>query len=260
VLIHGFPEFWYSWRLQIPALAEAGYRVIAPDMRGYNLSDKPKGVSSYRVETLTNDVAGLIRHAGEERATVVGHDWGGAVAWYVPMHHPEVVDKLIVMNAPHPRAYQRELRHPRQLLKSWYVFFFQLPWLPEAAMRAGNYRAIDQVLRNDPVRRDAFGEDDVAAYKTAAAQPGAATATINYYRAAVRRNPFTTSRDLTDISAPTLLIWGERDRYLDVRLTQGLEQWVPNVRVERIAGASHWVQLDAPERVNDLMIDFLRSA
>jgi pimeloyl-ACP methyl ester carboxylesterase len=258
VLLHGFPEFWYSWRHQIPALAEAGFRVIAPDQRGYNTSEKPRGVRSYRVEHLVDDVAALIQHAGESRATVVGHDWGGAVAWAVPMLRPEVVDKLIVMNAPHRQAYNRELRRFRQLLRSWYVFFFQLPWLPEAGIRFRQYRLIDNVLRREPKRPGAFSEDDIAAYKQALAQPGALSAGINYYRAAVRRNPFASSM-LRQIDAPTLLIWGEEDPYLGIRLTEGLQQWVPKIRVERIPNASHWVQIDAAERVNELMIDFLRS-
>jgi len=257
VLLHGFPEFWYSWRHQIPALAEAGYRVIAPDQRGYNTSEKPRGVRSYRIEHLVDDVAALIQHAGESQATVVGHDWGGAVAWAVPMLRPEVVDKLVVMNAPHPQALAREFRHLRQLLRSWYVFFFQLPWLPETAVRFRRYRMIERVLRNEPKRPGAFSDEDIAAYKQAIAQPGALTAAINYYRAAVRRNPFDSSMQ-RQIDAPTLLIWGEADAYLGLSLTERLEQWAPNIRVERIPDASHWVQIDAAERVNELMIDFLR--
>ncbi|MEX0785710.1 MAG: alpha/beta hydrolase [Dehalococcoidia bacterium] len=258
VLLHGFPEFWYSWRRQIPALAEAGFRVVAPDQRGYNTSDKPRGVASYRIETLVDDVAGLIEHAGESKATVVGHDWGGAVAWMTPMLRPEVVDKLIVLNSPHPGAFQRELRSPAQLLKSWYMFFFQLPWLPEAALRMGDFRAIERQLTSDPVPPGAFSEDDIAAYKEALRQPGALTAAINYYRAAVGRNPLGMSRLVRSIDVPTLLIWGERDNYLGRRLTEGLEQWVPNIRVERIAEGSHWVQVDSAPRVNELMIAFLR--
>ena len=260
VLLHGFPEFWYSWRHQIPALAAAGFRVLAPDMRGYNLSEKPKGVRHYRTELLIEDVAALVRLAGEERAVIVGHDWGGGIAWGVPMRYPDLVSKLIVLNAPHPLAFQRELRSPRQLAKSWYMFFFQLPWLPEASFRAGGYRFLERVLRRDPVQAGAFTEEDIARYKEAIAQPGALTAAINYYRAALRTNPFRAAREVETITAPTLLIWGERDRYLSIRLTEDLDRWVPNIRVERIADASHWVQVDAAERVNDLMIDFLRES
>jgi epoxide hydrolase 4 len=258
VLLHGFPEFWYSWRLQIPALAEAGFRVIAPDMRGYNLSEKPPGIASYAIERLADDVRGLVHHAGERRAAVVGHDWGGGVAWYTPMRHPELVTKLAVLNAPHPAAFAREIRSPAQALRSWYMFFFQLPGLPEAGLRAGNFRVLDQTLRRDPVRPDAFSEADIRRYKRAMGRPGALTASINYYRAMIRRGPAGVQRLVRRIDVPTLLIWGERDRYLGPKLTEGLDEWVPDLRVERIPDASHWVQIDAPERVNRLLIDFLR--
>ncbi len=258
VLLHGFPEFWYSWRHQIPALAEAGFRVIAPDQRGYNTSEKPPGVRSYRIEHLVDDVAALIEHAGESRAVVIGHDWGGVVAWAVSMLRPEVVEKLVVLNAPHPGALQREFRRLRQLARSWYVFFFQLPWLPEAAIRFRGYRMLDRGLRRESTRPGAFSDEDIAAYKNALAQPGALTAAINYYRAAVRRNPFESARMLRQIDVPALLIWGEQDPYLGIELTEGLERWVPGIRVERIPEASHWVQVDAAERVNELMIEFLR--
>lgn len=260
VLLHGFPEFWYSWRYQIPALADAGYRVIAPDMRGYNTSEKPRGVAAYSVETLTDDVAGLIDQAGAEKAVIVGHDWGGAVAWNVPMRHPRLVEKLIVLNAPHPAAFMRELRTLAQLRKSWYVLFFQLPWLPEAVFRAGNYATIERTMRTDPVRPGAFDDADIRRYKRALAQPGALTSAINYYRGLTRRDPRRATGDLPSIEVPTMLIWGEQDRYLGVRLTEGLEQWAPRIRVERIPDASHWVQVDAPEQVNALMLDFLREA
>jgi pimeloyl-ACP methyl ester carboxylesterase len=257
VLLHGFPEFWYSWRRQIPALAAAGYRVLAPDLRGYNLSAKPAGVRHYRLEKLTQDVAGLIRYAGVERAAVAGHDWGGGIAWVLAMRHPEAVEKLIVLNAPHPGAFYRELRSWRQLRRSWYMFFFQLPLLPELYFRAGDYAALGWVLRRDPLRPGAFTEADIRKYKEALARPGALTAAINYYRAAFRyhlRNP---DANLRPVQCPTLLIWGEQDRYLGLALTEGLERWVPDLRVVRLADASHWVQADAWERVNRLMVDFL---
>lgn len=258
VLLHGFPEFWYSWRHQIPALAEAGFRVIAPDQRGYNTSEKPRGVRSYRIEQLVDDVAALIAHAGESRATVVGHDWGGGVAWAVPMLRPEVIDKLIVLNAPHPRALTREFLRVRQLLRSWYIFFFQLPWLPETMIRLRGYRMLERTMRRDPMRPGAFSDEDIAAYKKALAQPGALTAAINYYRALVRRSPLDMSRMVRQVDVPTLLIWGEHDPYLGLSLTENLEQWVPHIRVERIPNASHWVQVDAADRVSELMIEFLR--
>jgi pimeloyl-ACP methyl ester carboxylesterase len=258
ILLHGFPEFWYSWRHQIPALAAAGYRVVAPDMRGYNVSEKPPGVRSYLIETLADDVAGLIRHLGETTAVVAGHDWGGGVAWYVPMRHPAIVEKLIVLNAPHPGALVREMRTLSQMRKSWYILFFQLPWLPEALFRSRGYAMLDRVMRRDPVRAGAFSDADIRHYKRALSRPGALTATINYYRAMLRRNPREAMQEPLTIACPTLLIWGEQDRYLGVPLTEGLERWVPAIRVERIPEASHWVQIDAPERVNTLMLEFLQ--
>lgn len=254
ILLHGFPEFWYEWRFQIPALAAAGFRVIAPDLRGYNLSDKPRGVGSYRVDALVEDVAALIRHVGVERAHVVGHDWGGVIAWYLPMLHPELVERLAVLNAPHPAAFRRELRRPDQLFRSSYVAFFQFPWAPEAAFRANDFALLEHVFRTEPARPGAYTDEDVRLYKEAMARPGALTASLNYYRAAVRHSPPRVRR----IDAPTLLIWGERDPHLVVRLTEGVERWVPDLRVERIPEASHWVAVDEPERVNRLLADFLR--
>ena len=259
VLLHGFPEFWYAWRHQIPALAAAGYRVIALDQRGYNLSDKPKGVGHYRLEALLGDVLGIIRHAGEQRAVVAGHDWGGAIAWNFAMRHPEAVEKLIVLNAPHPQRVLDEITGFSQLRKSWYMLFFQLPWLPERLLRAGDYAGLANTLRTDPVHPGAFDEADIAHYKQAISQPGALTATINYYRALFRLNPFRYKHSITRIDIPTLLIWGEQDRYLGIRLTEGLEPWVPKLRLERIPDASHWVQAEVPERVNALIVEFLRT-
>jgi pimeloyl-ACP methyl ester carboxylesterase len=264
VLLHGFPEFWYSWRYQIPALAAAGFHAVAPDMRGYNWSDKPSSVHSYRVEVLAHDVERLIRACGATRAAVVGHDWGAIVAWWFAMLHPERLTRLAILNVPHP-AYTLEpglMRAAgvpvwRQLLRSWYVFFFQLPGLPEAMLRAGTFAAVRRTLRRDPVRPDAFTDADITRYVEALAQPGALTATVNYYRALLRRNPGAMHARLRRIEAPVLVIWGERDRYLEAGLADPPRRWVPNARVERLPDASHWVQLDRPERVNALLLEFL---
>ena len=256
VLLHGFPEFWYSWHRQFPALADGGFHAVAPDMRGYNLSDKPRGIEAYRIEKLVGDVAMLIRHFGEERAVVVGHDWGGVVAWSVAMYRPDMVSKLVILNAPHLGPFLREIRTPGQMLRSAYVLCFQLPLLPEALIRAGNFSLVARTLRRDPVRPDAFTPEDVHYYRLALSRPGALTGGLNYYRAWVR-HARRYANAIRTIEAPTLVIWGMRDRYLGPRLLNGLERWVPNVRVERIADASHWVQNDAPERVNDLLRGFL---
>ena len=257
VLLHGFPDFWYSWRHQIPVLISAGFRVVAPDMRGYNLSDKPRGVRAYRSAILARDVQRLILACGAERAVVGGHDWGAAVAWFVGMRHPEVVQRLVIMNVPHPERFLRGLRTGRQLLKSWYMFFFQLPRLPEASLRAGNFAVLRQTLRTDPMRPGAFTAEDIERYVEALERPGALTGAVNYYRALFRQDPRRLWADLRRIDAPVLIIWGERDRYLRKELAEPSRRWVPNVRVERLPDASHWVHMDDPERVNSLLLDFL---
>lgn len=260
VLLHGFPEFWYSWRRQIPALAAAGFHVLAPDLRGYNLSDKPAGIASYQLEILAEDVQKLIDHAGAERAVIVGHDWGGVIAYHLAIRRPQTVEKLIVLNAPHPGAFRRELRTLDQLLKSWYIFFFQVPWLPERWLRAGGYPWLKRILRRDPVQPEAFSPADIAEYQRALARLGALTAALNYYRAALRWPAYRRQEAIPRIQAPTLLIWGEKDPHLSLRLTQGLEPWLPQLRIERIGDAGHWVQNEVPVLVNRLMIDFLSGA
>ncbi len=261
LLLHGFPEFWYGWRHQLPALAAAGYRAVAMDMRGYNQSEKPPGVRAYDIHQLADDAAGLIHTlgAGQPAAGVVGHDWGGYIAWYLGMWRPEALRRLVVLNAPHPAAFQREIAHPAQLLRSWYQFFFQLPWLPELSLRAGRYAILRRTFRGEPARPAAFTDEDIQRYVAALDQPGALTATINYYRAAMRRGPLQVRRDVRPITLPTLLIWGMRDRYLRPTLLNGLERWVPDLRIERLPEATHWVQHEQPERVNDLLVEFLRA-
>ena len=259
VLLHGFPEFWFSWRFQIPALAEAGFRVVAPDMRGYNLSDKPGGVHSHGLGLLARDVERLIGALGEERAVVVGHDWGGIVAWAVAMLHPERVERLAILNVPHPERLSRGLRTPRQLLKSSYAFFFQVPWLPERVIRAGNFASLRTVFRNDPVRPGTFDEGDIDRYVEALSRSGSLTAAINYYRALARQAPAWARELRRRIEAPVLVIWGEKDRFLISELARPDPAWVPDARVERLPDASHWVQQDRPEKVNALLLDFLKA-
>jgi len=261
VLLHGFPEFWYSWKHQIPALVDAGYRVVAPDLRGYNRSAKPDGVAAYRMTELVADVVGLLDHYGDGQAHLAGHDWGGLLAWQVGIDHPEALDRLVVLNAPHPTKYDRHLRSsPTQLLKSWYVFYFQLPVLPEVGFRWNDYAVLESMFA-DTETPDAFTDEDIERYKSALATPGALTAAINYYRALGRQRlrGLVSGNSVPDqrVDVPTMLVWGERDFALDAELTEGLDEWVPDCRVEQIPDASHWVQFDAPERVNELLVDFL---
>jgi pimeloyl-ACP methyl ester carboxylesterase len=257
ILLHGFPEFWYSWRFQIPALAAAGYRVIAPDMRGYNYSARPRGAAAYHVRHLTADIAGLIAHAGVRSASIVAHDWGGVVGWHLPMRYPDLVDRLAILNAPHPGRYAELLRDSDQLQKSWYVFFFQIPLLPELMLTAGDYAGLANLFRATTRRPDAFTDADIARYQAAFRQPGAPTAAINYYRALGRANLTGDAPQIRRITCPTLLLWGEQDVALSIQNTTGLSRWVPNLRVTRIPDASHWVQVDAPETVNAALLEFL---
>ena len=257
LLLHGFPEFWYSWRFQISALANAGFYVVALDLRGYNKSDKPIGKKQYRLDLLADDVAGFIQGIRKHQAIVVGHDWGGGIAWKVASAYPELVAQLIILNSPHPAVFKRELRSLAQLRKSWYMFFFQLPYIPEIAFRAFNYAVMERVLRRDPVRQNAFTPHDLVLYKAAISESGALTAAINYYRANVRYVWSNPSWFTESITRPTLVIWGEQDRYLNIGLLEGLSRWVPDLRIERIPQGSHWIQNDAHECVNELIIQFL---
>ena len=252
VLLHGFPEFWYVWRRQIAPLVKAGFRVVAPDLRGYNLSSRPDRFTDYTADKVADDIRGLIRALGAESAMVVGHDWGGSVAWTLAMNHPEVVDRLVILNAAHPRKLNEGLRHPRQLLRSWYFFFFQPPALPEHHARARQWRFFKRFLRD---ARPRYTAAELDRYVEAWSQPGAVTGMIDYYRAAVRLG---SKQALRPISAPTLVIWGQRDRYLGRKLAEPHPEDVPNLdRVERLPNASHWVHHDEAERVNELLVDFL---
>jgi pimeloyl-ACP methyl ester carboxylesterase len=258
VLLHGFPEFWYGWRLQIKPLAAAGFRVVAPDMRGYNLSSRPKGVKAYETDQLTADIRGLIQECGGKSAQLVGHDWGGSVAWATAMNYPEVVDRLAILNAAHPRKLSQGLHHPSQLRKSWYFFFFNLPELPESVVRANRWHFFRHFLSD---ARPAYTPEEIDRYIEAWSQPGAATGMINYYRSSVRTSPKKAEAALRPISAPTLVIWGQRDDYLGPELAEPDHDDVPNLdRVERLPDASHWVHHDEAERVNQLLIDFFAPA
>lgn len=268
LLLHGFPEFWYSWRHQIPFLAKR-FKVVAPDLRGYGESDKPEGVSSYTMDKLVGDVRGLIDAFGAENAHVVSHDWGGAIAWMFAATCPDLLDKLVVMNAPHPVAFVRELMgNPRQLMRSWYMFFFQMPRLPEAVLRANDYAMIKRSFRGWAIDKSAFSDDDLEELTRAAARPGALTGGINYYRAMMRgnmkmmiknRKALSSPGGFPRIKRPTLLIWAEEDRALGKELTYGLEPYFEGdlLRIRYVPNCSHWVQQEQPMVVNQYLDEFL---
>lgn len=255
LLLHGFPEFWYTWRTILPALARAGFRVVAPDMRGYNLSSKPTGITRYTMPTLANDIVRLIRALGSERASVVGHDWGANVAWATAIWHPECVDRLVAMNGPHPLRLTLGLLNPRQLLRSWYFFAFLVPRVPELLGSRNNYARMRNTLRKAALRPGSYTNEDLDRYVEAFAQPGALTAMINYYRAA-----FIPSRPPKRwlIERPTLVLWGKQDEYLLPQMANPGPKLVANYRVEYIDQAGHFVHHDCPELVSKALVTFLR--
>jgi pimeloyl-ACP methyl ester carboxylesterase len=256
LLLHGFPEFSRSWRHQLPALAARGLRVVAPDLRGYHRSDKPEGVGAYDLDLLGRDVVELMTALGADEAALVGHDWGGAIAWHAAMHWPARVRKLAVLDCPHPAAMaQALLGNPRQIRRSGYMFFFQLPLLPERWLRGERLRRFIRGWTHDG---KALPDEEIDRLVEAFSAPGVAHAAINYYRAAFRRLPRALRERPPPVRAPTLLLWGEHDRILGLELTRGHERFVAaSLRVEIVAGAGHFLQQEAPATVNRLLGDFL---
>lgn len=247
VLLHGFPEYWYSWRHQIPALSAAGLHVVAPDLRGYNQSPKPRQVEAYRLVHVIGDVVTLIERLGAP-CTLVGHDWGAVVAWYLTMSRPELVRKLAVLNIPHPASFLRELRRSTaQKLRMIYQLAFQPPLLPELLMPIVLPRFMRSAGR--------FTNADVSEYRRAWKQPGAKRAMANYYRA-LRRYRGELKPLVRRVDLPVMVIRGEHEPVMGRPSFEGMEEWGPNLRLIHVAGAGHFVQTDEPEIVNELLIDF----
>ncbi len=254
ILLHGFPEFWYSWRHQIAALSDE-YTIVAPDMRGYNLSDKPANVSDYKMDNLVDDVTGLIRHFGREQAAIVGHDWGASVAWAVAAKHPEAVWKLCALQVPPVSVWQKN-QTVKQFLASWYMFFFQIPRLPEWLISRNDYAVLAGGLKNGTVERGIFTDESIAEYKKAWCEPDALTSALNYYRANILKRLF--SKEQTKIKVPTLFIYGEKDAVILPETVKGIGEIVDAPYQEiRIPDAAHWVQQEAAEIVTDSLREFL---
>ncbi|MBX3414353.1 MAG: alpha/beta hydrolase [Pirellulales bacterium] len=255
VLLHGFPEFWYGWRRQIDVLASAGYRVAVPDQRGYNTSDKPPGVAAYGIDLLAADAVGIFDALGRERGTLVGHDWGAAVTWWAALRYPEHIERIVILNVPHPIVMRAQMKkNVRQLLRSWYMFFFQLPKLPEVMFRIGKFSRSAAALQKTS-RPDTFSDEDLAKYRAVWAEPGVVTGMINWYRALMRVQPARLAS--VRVKIPTLMIWGTQDRFLGRELAQPSIDLCDQGRLEFIEEATHWVQHEEPERVNRLLLDFL---
>lgn len=255
VLLHGFPEFWYSWRFQLPALARAGMRAVALDMRGYNLSDKPE--AGYDIATLCDDVRGAIEALGEQRADVIGHDWGGVIAWAVAIREFDYVRRLVVLAAPHPAAFAYQMRSPRQLVRSAYVGFFQLSQFPEEVMSRDDYALLRRQLRKADPARAWLTDEDIDRFIAAISRPGALHAALEYYRRAGTRG-LSSLGPARVIEAPTLVLWGDLDPFFEPSLPDHLEPWVRDVNVRHFSAAGHWLNQQAAEDVNDAIIAFLR--
>ena len=252
LLLHGFPECAFSWREQMTFLAERGYRVWAPNQRGYGNSPMPRGVKSYAVDALVNDVANLIDASGAKRVHLAGHDWGAVVAWEFAMRRARPIERLAIFNVPHPAIFREQLRtNPVQRRRSLYVAFFQLPWLPELLLRRKNGALIDEAFRGMAVDKARFPDDVLAVYRANALRPGGATAMINWYRAAGRRFG-DANAPAPVIEVPTLMVWGEEDTALGKELTLGTDRYVKDLTLRYLPRVSHWVQQEAPERVNEI--------
>ena len=257
--LHGFPELSYSWRSQLPMLARLGYRAWAPDLRGYGGSDRPPAVADYAIEKLLADVSGLIDASGAREVVLLGHDWGAIIAWYYAMRPERPLERLVIMNVPHPQCF-RENMSWRQLLRSWYAIFFQIPWLPEKLLGAGGARVIGSAFRGSAVDKERFPDEVLEVYRKAARQPGAITAMLNYYRALTRgggaRRQFALGSPRIQI--PVLMIWGEADAALGKELSYGTEKYAPRLTLRYLPKVSHWVQQEAPEKVNAMLEAWLQ--
>jgi pimeloyl-ACP methyl ester carboxylesterase len=254
--LHGFPECAYSWRQQLPLLARLGYTTWAPNLRGYGRSSRPRRVSAYTLAHLCDDVAGLIDAAGKRSTLLIGHDWGGAISWSIVLAAPRSVERLVILNMPHPALFWRRLFRWPQLARSWYIFFFQLPVLPEWWLGRNDAQAVANAFHNMAVDKGKFPEEVLSVYRRHALQPGALTGMINYYRALARDFPGPAERrplERSAIDIPVLFLWGECDSALGKELTFGTERYVRDLTLRYLPDVSHWVQQEAPETVNALL-------
>jgi len=255
ILLHGFPEFWYSWRKQIGPLADAGFRVLAPDQRGYNLSSKPPAIADYAVGNLTADVIAIADQLGTDRFYLAGHDWGAAVAWATALQYPQRLRKLAILNVPHPAVFLRTVRtNPLQMQHSWYMAFFQLPRIPESRFAANNFAmGIKSLVASS--RPGTFTPDDLNRYREAWSNPGTVTATINWYRALFRHRP---PPHNPRVHVPTRILWGRRDMFLLPEMAQESLKYCDSAELIWFPDATHWLQQEEPEAVNAALIEHFR--
>lgn len=257
--LHGFPEHSFSWRYQLPMLADLGYQAWAPNMRGYGNSSKPKGIASYQLDTLVEDIAAIIEASGCKETVLIAHDWGAVVAWHFAINDRLPLSHLIICNVPHPQSMQQAFSW-EQLKKSWYIFFFQIPKLPEFLLGRDNAKGVGEMIRNTFVNPEKFPTEIADVFSRNANQPGALTAMINYYRALLRRGNRSNreGESFPIIKTPTLMIWGEEDVALSKETTYGTEKYVENFNIRYLPNVSHWVQQESPEEVNSMISAFIK--
>jgi pimeloyl-ACP methyl ester carboxylesterase len=255
LLLHGFPEFWYGWHRQLEPLASAGFRVIVPDQRGYNQSSKPRDIRAYSLASLTSDVIAIVDQLDQRQVFLAGHDWGAAVAWSAALSHPDRIAKLAILNVPHPSVMRRYLMtNPRQLRRSWYMFFFQIPFVPEALFSINNFRMGSSALMRSS-KPGTFSNEDMALYRSAWSQPGAITGMIHWYRAAFRLPA--RFADPT-VRVRTRILWGRRDRFLLPEMADESLRYCTDGKLIPFPDSSHWLQHEEPARVSELLIEFFR--
>ncbi len=253
IFLHGFPEFWYGWKNQIPFFVENDYYVVVPDLRGYNLSSKPKRVKDYVVEESTLDIALLIQKLNKKKVILVGHDWGGVVAWRLAMEYPELIQKLILLNIPHPQVVLQYIKtHPVQMLKSSYIAFFQLPILPELILRLFDFKLLELAL-NITSKEGTFSKEDMNVYKLAWRQPGTLKYMLNWYRAL----KYSKLDRTKEVQSPTLLIWGKKDKFLSYEMARLSIKKCKNGTLKVIDDATHWLHHENPEEINELIFKFI---
>ncbi len=255
LLLHGFPESRRCWRHQLPFLADLGWHAVAPDMRGYGGSSRPRGRTAYRAAHMVEDAAALFDVLGAKERLLIGHDWGGIIAWAFAIKRARPLDGIVILNAPHPLVYRKAVRHWRQRLRSWYVLFFQLPWLPERKLGADHAAGLARAIERSARSPDTFPPEIIQHYRDNAAEPGALTAMINYYRAnrdvgGLARGP--------GVHAPMLLLWGEQDTALGPELITPTSRYVDDIAIERFPDVSHWLPEEAPDEVNAALARWLR--
>jgi epoxide hydrolase 4 len=256
LFLHGFPEFWYAWRKQLPFFVQKGYRVVAPDQRGYNLSDKPEGVAAYNIDELAKDIIGLLDAYGQKQVRLVGHDWGASVSWWLALKYAERISKMVILNVPHPKVMAKHLfTDSRQMPKSWYIFYFQLPGAVEHLAASTNYDFVLELISSN-AKPGAFTPEDLGKYRQAFAQPGAFSAMVNWYRAMIQTKALPPKS--FNVTVPLLFLWGEEDIAMIPEMADESMPYCTEGRLVKLPGVTHWIQHEEASRVNEAIETFMR--